>query len=637
MFFTNDPWQGALHANDGILVMPIFAEGELVGWSGIVTHDQDVGSPAPGSFVTGAHDRFGEAPLFPAIRMARDFELLPDVERAYLRNSRTPSNNALNMRARVAGLRMTHERIAAIVEQYGQEAFLAAQEGILAYVERVLRARLREIPDGSWFAKSYIDHDGISPAIHPICCRVVKQGERLVFDMTGTAPQALGPVNCARPAMEGAVLGVIMISLCYDLPWAIGALRNVVEIVSEEGTINNAKSPAAVSMASVMGTVTTMDVAAAAFAKLLQSSEENVGEAQATWAAGVQGGMFIAIGPDGVPAVSALMDPFGGGGGARTFGDGVDTGGIAQSMASRIANVEVLESRAPMLQVYRRQLPDSGGPGRYRGGVTLEYGGISHKAELPPLYQTVASGVQVPGGRGLSGGFPGAAGSSTVLRGSDIAELFAAGRVPIGADELEAAAVDVQEAKAFTMLEPGDFVVGVLSGGAGVGDPLRREPAAVATDVARGLVSTEIARSVYGVLLADGEVDVAATEAERENRRRARLAEGQIPAGTAPAGPAPGGRVLHPVGDAIEAAEVDGRRIIRCTVCSERLSAYEEDYKPATSMRELAFADTVPMNSSCSDDYVQREFSCPGCGTALTVDVQRRDEPVQDECRFGGL
>jgi N-methylhydantoinase B len=86
MFFTNDPWLGALHANDGVLVMPLFADGDLVGWSGIVTHDSDVGSPVPGSFVVGAQDRFGEAPLIPVIRMVRDFELVGDVERMYLRS-----------------------------------------------------------------------------------------------------------------------------------------------------------------------------------------------------------------------------------------------------------------------------------------------------------------------------------------------------------------------------------------------------------------------------------------------------------------------------------------------------------------------------------------------------------------------
>ena len=138
--------------------------GRLVAWSGIVMHDDDVGSPVPGQLRDAARaDRFGEAPLFPAIKMVEGFEPRVDVERAYLRNSRTPEHNALNMRARVAALRMTHQRIGELIERVRRSRrSCAAQEGILDYVERVVRARLREIPDGSWFAQGYHDHDGIN-------------------------------------------------------------------------------------------------------------------------------------------------------------------------------------------------------------------------------------------------------------------------------------------------------------------------------------------------------------------------------------------------------------------------------------------------------------------------------------------
>src|SRR6202521_6223470 len=100
----------------------------------------------------------------------------------------------------------------------------------------------------------YHDHDGNNNEMYPICVRLIKRGDGLVVDVKGPSHQAPGPINCARPAMEGAIMGVILTFLCYDLPWAIGALRNVVEIVSEPGTLNNAREPAAVSMASVMGT-----------------------------------------------------------------------------------------------------------------------------------------------------------------------------------------------------------------------------------------------------------------------------------------------------------------------------------------------------------------------------------------------
>jgi N-methylhydantoinase B len=333
MFFSNDPWWGALHANDGILAMPIFWEDELVAWSGIVMHDDDVGSPVPGSFVAGATERFGEAPLFPAVKMVEGFEPRRDVERVYLRNGRTAELNGLNMRARVAALSTTYERIQGLIEQYGLDAFLAAQEGIIEYVERVIRSRLSEIPDGWWYSMGYHDHDGIENRMYPICCRVVKDGEKLTVDLTGTAPQSPGSINCARPAMEGAVMGVILTFLCYDLPWAIGGLRNVVEIVSEEGTLNNALSPAAVSYGSTMPTLSTQDVVAQAVAKMMLASEKYRGEAQGNWTPGCNGSLLIAPVPNDEPFVGAITDFFAGGGGARTFTDGIDSGVIFHSMA----------------------------------------------------------------------------------------------------------------------------------------------------------------------------------------------------------------------------------------------------------------------------------------------------------------
>jgi N-methylhydantoinase B len=635
MFFTNDPWWGALHANDGILAMPIFWQGRLVAWSGIVMHDDDVGSPVPGSFVAGAHERFGEAPLFPAIRMVEGFEPIRDVERAYLRNSRTPELNALNMRARVAALRTTHQRIQEICAQYGVDTLLAAQEGIIAYVERVVRGRLRELPDGDWYAMHYHDHDGTTNAMYPICCRVIKEGERLVVDLTGTAPQSPGSINCARPAMEGAVMGVILTFLCYDLPWAIAGLRNVVTIVSEEGTWNNAVSPAAVSFGSTMGTISTHDVVAQAFAKMMLSSEKYREEAQANWTPGCNGSLLIAPNPTEEPSVGAVTDFFSGGGGARTFTDGVDSGGIFHSMASQIANAETVESRVPVLHVYRRELADSGGPGRFRGGVAVEFATVPHKMPIEPAgLNTIGSGISVPTGRGLSGGHPGAVSRNVIYRGSNIRELFAEGRVPLSSGELEAEAVDVLAAKSFTMIADGDVLVGVLQGGGGYGDPLRRDPERVAADVAQGLVSADVARSVYGVVVADGRLDEEATSAQRESIRRARLAEARAPEAATGGGTVEEGTVLHPVSDTVEAVEAGGARSLRCTVCHYRFGAYEDDHKRAAAMRELPLTTTSPQNDLTLGEFVLREYYCPGCATSLAVDVQRTDEAILDESRL---
>jgi N-methylhydantoinase B len=631
MFFTNDPWWGALHANDGILAMPIFWQGELVAWSGIAMHDEDVGSPVPGSFVAGAADRFGEAPLFPGIKMVEGFAPRPDVLRAYLRNSRTSELNALNMRARVAALRTTHQRIRELIGEYGLAAFAAAQEGIISYVERVVRSRLREIPDGSWFGQIYHDHDGTHDEIYRMCCRVTKRADRLTVDLTGTARQAPGPINCARAAMEGAVIGVILTFLCHDLPWAIGALRNVVEIVSEPGTLNNADDPAAVSMASVMGTLSTQDVVAHAFAKMLLASERHRDEAQANWSPGFGGGLFIAANPAGEPWVGALTDAFAGAGGARTFTDGIDSGGIFHSMGSRMSNAETVEARVPALLLYRRELCDGGGAGRFRGGAAVEFGSIPHKLPIDPgVCVTFAAGVRVPAGRGLSGGHPGAATANVILRGTNVGELFAAGRMPASIEEITARSVEVQLPKMLSALGEGDFLLGVQASGAGYGDPLRRDPRLVANDVRDGLVSERMALALYGVALRDGEADQAATALERDRLRSTRLAEARAPA-DGPSARLAGGVGVHPICDTVEAVELGGRRRLRCSLCHHDLGGYDENPKRAAAMCELPLAAINPHNDMCLETYVLREYYCPGCATSLAADVAARDEPILDE------
>jgi N-methylhydantoinase B/oxoprolinase/acetone carboxylase alpha subunit len=646
MFYSNDPWWGPLHHNDGVLATPIFYQGEIVAWSGLVMHDNDVGSPVPGSFVAGASNRFDEAPLFPAVKLVENYKIRHDIERIKLRNCRTPELNALNMRARVAALRTTEQRLGDLISQYGIDTFLAAQEGIISYAGRVVRQRLREIPDGAWYAEGYLDHNGRTPDVYKICCRLTKRGERLTFDFTGTSAQASGAVNCTRPAMEGAVIGVVLISLCYDLPWTVGALRQLVEVVSEEGTLNNAVGDAAVSMASVQGTLCTQDVVANAMGKMLLCTDKFRSEAQASWAPGINFGILAAM-DRGEVSVEGVVDAFPGGGGARSFTDGIDSGGIYHSMGSRIGNAETFESRSPVLQVYRREIPDTGGSGRYRGGVTVGFGNMVHKAESEATIGVVASGVAMPGGFGLAGGAPGAAVSNVVLRSTDVHGRLADGRIPQGEADLTAERADVQQAKDFTPVGPADFVVSVNNAGGGFGDPLLRDLDAVERDVYEGLVSPEIADRVYGVVLAGGRedgggqgdsglaADAGASQARRRELREERLAQARPVSPGQGGGAVEDGEVLHPVADQVEAVSAGGQRALRCVQCHHRLGGYTEDYKRGTVYRDSPLTAESPLNAGCElDKYVLRQFFCPGCGTLLITDVQEPGEEIRDECRL---
>jgi N-methylhydantoinase B len=637
MFFTNDPWYGALHSNDGMLVTPIFWEGEIVAWSGLAMHDEDVGSPVPGSFVVGARDSFGEAPLFPMLKMVEGFTLRGDVEAAFLRNSRTAEHNALNLRARLASMTVTHRRIHELIADYGVETFLACQREIVDYVERVVRGHLRALPDGTWFHQVHLDHDGNDNELYRIACALTKTGDRLVCDFTGTAAQAPGAINCARPALEGAVVGVFLMFMCHDVPWSVGAAHRVVEIVSEEGTVNNALPPAATSMASISGTLATQQAVANAFAKMLLASEEFRSEAQAAWSSMPNCLVLSGLDRRGLPFTTVDMNNCGGGAGARTFADGMDTGGIFHSMGSMIPNVETMESRAPELVVYRRQRADSQGHGRFRGGAGIEVALTPHKNPAPLTHVVIAAFVSQPDNQGLAGGRPAAVNSNVVLRSSDVRALFAAGRIPRDAGELSSSHVEVLAAKAFTQVEEGDVHVYLQTGGGGYGDPLRREPERVLADVRRGLISAPVASAVYGVVIERGAVDPAATATARAAAVALRLAAAVPAAGARDvARGVEDATLLHPVADTVQALDAGGERWIACTLCATRFGGYGDDYKAGTVMRELAIADLSALNAVAPPtDLVVREFYCPGCGTAVALDVQRAGQGLLEECRFG--
>ena len=627
MFFTNDPWSGALHANDGILVSPIFSEGEIVCWTGMVMHDQDVGGPVPGSSAPGARDRYGEAPIFTPIKMVENYEFRRDLEAAFLCNHRTPEANALGLRARLAALTITHRRIHEIIEEYGRDTFLALQEDILDYVEQVVRDRVRSIPDGVWEANSHLDHG--PHEMYDIKCTLTKHDDGLTLDFAGTSPQAAAPVNCAYSGLQGGVYGNFLLSMFFDVPWAVGAAMRILEIKAEEGTIVNAKSPAPVSLASVLGTWAVQDVTAEAFGKMMMASESLWDEAQSVWNPGINATVVASMDAAGAPLVSPLMECMAGGSGARAFTDGLDTGGLQQSLSSTLPNVEAMEERLPVLYVYRKERMDSCGHGRFRGGLGLEYAVIAHKNPYPIDHVTHGSAISQPAAHGLSGGTPAPLQSNLLLRDAALDATFARGDVPQAEAEIEAAELVVVAGTGVTPVGDADCRISLVTGGGGYGDPVLREPASVERDVGRKRISVAVAREIYGVVIDDtGSWDAAATSRARAAIRADRLAAAR-PVSSSTRARIEAAETLHRVADTVDAVSHDGMRSLRCTECHEHLAAYDEDYKTGCHVREVSLADLSGLNARGDDDrMVARQYVCPGCGTAVAFDIQQKSTPL---------
>jgi len=629
VFMTSDPWYGALHAMDTAVVAPVFFEGTRVAWTGVVIHELDMGGPHPGSWCVGAHNAYQEVPLIPPVKMVERGRLRRDVEAAFLRNSRTPDINALNLRAKIAAQAGTRQRLLEIIHEYGVETFLACQQQILAYVRRALRARIASLPDGTWYASAMLDHNGVENRIYRLKLALTKQGERLTFDFTGTSRQAEGTINCTWSGLVGGILQVAFPLLCYDLPWSHGAVVDCIDIVSEPGTINNAIFPAGTSMATVNACQSTGNLVWEAMAKMYACGPEELKrEVVGLGYGGLNTAVIAGRRPDGRTFVNLFSDSVGGGG-ARSFADGVDTCSNVIAPAYSIPNVERIETLTPLLYVYRKERAETAGAGKWRGGVGIEYMVMPHGTEESLEAVFIGTGVSHMESKGVHGGAPGTVQRNVVLRGTDLAQQFAAGALPVDATAVTAARIEVTEAKDVKKLHPGDAWLCFCMGGGGYGDPLTREPAHVARDLRRGLVTMAEAQRNYAVVLGrSGAVDVAATAALRAERRCERLARGErLGPDWTEAADFAGRSPRLEIGEVLEVRDTAAGPVLGCRACERPFGPAAEDPRARALLVEQKLSDLSPINRyGLEDDIVVRCYCCPGCGAQFSTDIQFRSE-----------
>jgi N-methylhydantoinase B len=525
MFLCNDPWVGGgLHQNDVSLFAPLFIDGELFAWTGAVAHQVDLGGVSPGSWSVAATDVFWESVPTPPVKIVENGEIRDDIEDMYLRRSRVPKLVALDLRAKVGANNVAHERLHALCEKYGAATVKAVMRRVLKDAETRLRAKLSELPDGSWTSVAHQDSARSGDrGIYKIVCTLTKTRDTLTFDFTGTDPQVDGLINCTYAGLRGGIMPVLLTTLCGDIPWAPGGLYRCVEIISEPGTINNCTFPSGIGKASVASAWATTNVVTECLAGLLDAHPEHRKRLMSVCCGTWDFALLAGVDQRGGGFVTMLCDSMAGGLGARTHSDGVDTGGLACIPMGRVADVEMNEFSFPMLYLWRREEADSGGPGRFRGGVGASSCFIPYDSPLGGVHLVVsAPGKALPLAGGLAGGLPAGTQHDVLLRSTSVHEDFAAGRIPALLSELGGEA-EVIPSHHETDLGSADVYFTHWQGGGGYGDPLLREPGAVAADVIAHKVSVTGAHDVYGVVLAsDGTVDQDATTSRRSALRLSR-------------------------------------------------------------------------------------------------------------------
>lgn len=521
VYLLNDPYTAALHTSDIYLVAPIHYKGKLVGWSACFVHVYDIGAMNPGGFSPDSHDIYTEGVSSPGIKIIDRGEMRQDVMDTLLNMVRSPEMVMLDIRSMIACNNVARDRMVALIEKYGHETVDQACLTLIEQSETLLRARLRELPDGQWQSRQYMDVKG---EVFRVLLTMTKKDDTLTFDFTGSSPQASFAINCTKWASLGGLFAPLFPLLCYDITWNEGVIRPIT-MIAPEGTVVNCTRPAPVSVATVGAIQSVNNAACATIGKMLASSEKYREEATAVWHANHFAIFMFGRNQKGGESIGILTETFAGSGGARSFADGVDVGGEIPNPISRMANVENLESTFPVRYLFRRRMIDSGGPGMYRGGTGMELAIVPHDAPDGGLHYVVScKGSDFAMSDGLAGGFPGGVNSYVWVHNNETERSNQSNAFALSLEDIPGEKESISWG-VFPLMGT-DALYVRWDGGGGYGDPLERDADAVLADCRQDVVSREVGRSIYGVVVNDAmdAVDVAATEATRRSLRSARTA-----------------------------------------------------------------------------------------------------------------
>ena len=628
MFLANDPWVGAPHQQDVMLICPVFWEGELFAWITNCLHQYDIGGVTPGSFCPAAESSFDEGICLPPVKIIEGMEIRRDIEEVYLRSSRKPEMVALDFRAQMVGNSSARKRLLELIRRYGPATVKGVMKKIIADSETSYLEKMARLPDGVWQDRTYVE-----------CCRpgdrqtyrviltIRKKGDRLIFENEGTAPQD-GAMNATYSGWRGSQIVAINQLLCWDQHFApAGALRHI-DFDPTLGTFTCARHPASVSTAPVQAMEISLYPTYNAMSKMIFSDPEMRRDiicigGTSQWPATI----FRGIDQWGERYGYILVDPIGGAIGAFSHADGISTGGQARTPICKMPNIEHTEQDFPVLFLYRKEVPDSGGAGKYRGGMSAESCFIPHNTESI-TQDTLSSGNATPTGTGMMGGYPGATNEYKYKRNSDIQSRIETGQMVDDISELNGEDVTLQLRQVDFQQQPVDVYAVVCSAAGGFGDPLDRDIKLVQMDIEGNAVTVEAAREIYGVIVDPDtlEVNQDATYKLRADTRHHRLK------GYSGTPIRCNGEIVIQVTENLDLRSDAGHEVYCCAKCQTEVGLLGSNYKehciridePVTKSNVL-----IGEPSRFIDDTPEfRQFSCPGCGTLIENEIAMRGEPV---------
>ena len=469
--YQNDPYQGNTHLPDFIMAKPIFFSGQIVGYSAVRGHYVDVGGGGPGSYSATMPDIYAEGLRIPPVRIYEEGKINRDIVDVLLHNTRNSRERYGDLRSQYAGCVAAERRVLSFCEKYGLETYQAAMEEIVNASERLTRAAIEKIPDGTYSFEDYCDDDAIGEEPIKIASKVTVKGDNIHVDFAGSSPQVRGGMN--------APLAVTVSASCYAIkcltdpenPPNSGSYRPI-KIDAPAGSVVNPMAPAPVIAGNHETASRIVDVIIGALA---QAVPERV------CAAGAGSSGVLSLGArvreEGRDRELLMVETHGAGQGANHKGDGVNARRVNVGNTGNTPS-EALEISFP-IQVLRYAISeDGGGPGRWRGGT-----GIVREIKLEhdaTVTLTAERAKFAP--YGLFGG-----------EAAPKSEFWA--KLPDGPRR-------VLKSKTAPMHFPKGTVIHFrCAGGGGYGPPNERSLEQIQADLDDGYISPNVARKSYGITL----------------------------------------------------------------------------------------------------------------------------------------
>ncbi len=494
---SNDVYLGGgNHQPDVQLTRPVFHKGKIIAYTMTRGHWVDIGGTAPGSFTPVTWDVHAEGIRIPPVILYRDDKPVEDLFRLIVNNTRDQDTRMLDINAQYAGCFVGAKRIEEMAEKVGPEALAEAMKEALDYSEKLMRTQIERIPDGVYEGSDFIEPvqaTNWDKELIPVKVKVTVKGDKITFDYTGTAPQVRGGVNCPFSVTCNSTWFTVKTITDHTIPINQGCYRPI-EIICPEGTLLNCTYPASV----VSGvTETSPRIIDMLLETLAPALPERV-VAQSNDAA--CSGIFSGKDPDAARVASLrrehvqYIDPHAGGYGARPMRDGVNAIRALVGNAG-MTSVEQVENFFPLTIESWALVTDSGGAGRWRGGLTAER---TYKVHFDEANLTVIAERGLVPPKGLLGGKEGSCFKSSVTRSDNAVE-------------------SIPSKGGYVVVHRDDVVRVRPAGSGGYGNPTAREPARVLDDLRNGYISENSARDNYGVVVdtASWTVDEEATAALR--------------------------------------------------------------------------------------------------------------------------